>query len=82
MTGDKTSFAHETVLVRFPHILTDCIDDVHKAVSKEQNPEKAAEGKKIIEEIVNFKYEIEHDRKLTYVHPPHTTPRIPLQDRD
>ncbi|KAF4121885.1 Protein of unknown function DUF89 [Geosmithia morbida] len=65
MTSDKTSFAHETVLIRFPHILTGCIDDIHKAISKITDETEKAEGKKILEELVKFKYEVQHDRTLT-----------------
>jgi hypothetical protein len=36
-------------------------------VSKLENPEAQAEGKKIIEQLGNLKYEVLHDRKLTYV---------------
>src|SRR5690606_22417091 len=45
---------------------TGTIDDVHRAVSKTEDPEAQAEGKKIIEQLVNLKYEVQHDRKLTY----------------
>ena len=45
---------------------TGAIDDVHRAVSKTEDPEAQAEGKKIIEQLANLKYEVQHDRKLTY----------------
>ena len=46
---------------------TGAIDDVHRAVAKTDDAEKQAEGKKIIEQLGNLKYEVLHDRKLTYV---------------
>lgn len=45
---------------------TGAIDDVHKAVSKESDPEKAEEGKKITQGLAALKYELQHDRQLTY----------------
>lgn len=45
---------------------TGAIDDVYRAVSKSEDPEAQAEGKKIIEKIATLKYEILHDRQLTY----------------
>jgi hypothetical protein len=45
---------------------TQGIDDVYRAVTKTSDPEKLAEGKKIIEKMAGLKYEVEHDRKLTY----------------
>jgi hypothetical protein len=45
---------------------TGAIDDVHRAVAETMEEEKRAEGKKIIEEIAKLKYELQHDRKLTY----------------
>jgi hypothetical protein len=46
---------------------TGAIDDMHKATAQRQNPEEAAEGKKITEAIAALKYELQHNRKLTYV---------------
>jgi hypothetical protein len=51
---------------------TGVIDDVHRAVSKCDEPEKRDEGKKIVEEIAKLKYEVQHDRQLTYVPLPPT----------
>jgi hypothetical protein len=48
-------------------VRTGAIDDVYRAVSKCDEPEKKDEGKKIVEEIAKLKYEVQHDRKLTYV---------------
>jgi hypothetical protein len=49
------------------HPQTGAIDDIHKATARSQNPEEAAEGKKITEAIATLKYELQHNRKLTYV---------------
>ncbi|KFH42637.1 hypothetical protein ACRE_066470 [Hapsidospora chrysogenum ATCC 11550] len=65
MTSDPTSFASDSVRNRWPTILTGAIDDVHRAVSKTEDPEAQAEGKKIIEQLANLKYEVQHDHKLT-----------------
>jgi hypothetical protein len=35
-------------------------------VSEAEDEGKRAEGKKIIEDIAKLKYELQHDRKLTY----------------
>lgn len=39
---------------------------MHKAVSKETDPQKAEEGKKITQGLAALKYELQHDRQLTY----------------
>jgi hypothetical protein len=54
---------------------TGAVDDVYKAISSTDDAEKQAEGKKIIEQLGNLKYEMLHDRKLTYG----TTPRSNVQ---
>lgn len=46
---------------------TGVIDDVFRSVSQCDDPEKRDEGKKIVEEIAKLKYEVQHDRQLTYV---------------
>lgn len=66
ITSDKTSFAYISARDRWPVILTGAIDDVHRAVS-EASGDKKTEGKRIIEELAKLKYELQHDRKLTYV---------------
>ncbi|KAG5929986.1 hypothetical protein E4U42_003640 [Claviceps africana] len=65
VTSDPTSFAYDSVRIRWPVILTGAIDDVHRAVGRTDNAEKQAEGKKIIEQLGNLKYEVLHDRALT-----------------
>lgn len=44
---------------------TGAIDDLHKAVSKETDPAKLEEGKKITNELATLKYELQHNRQLT-----------------
>ncbi|KOS22477.1 UPF0364 protein [Escovopsis weberi] len=65
VTSDPSSFAHESVRTRWPIILTGVVDDVYKSVSQCDDPEKQAEGKQIVAQLGNLKYELLHDRKLT-----------------
>jgi hypothetical protein len=46
---------------------TGAIDDVHRAVSATTEATKRDEGKRIVEDLAKLKYELQHDRKLTYV---------------
>ncbi|KAB5550889.1 putative UPF0364 protein [Coniochaeta sp. 2T2.1] len=65
-TADKNSFGWPTGRERWPIIVTGVIDDMYRSVSKcDDNPDKRDEGKKIVEEIVKLKYEIQHDREIT-----------------
>ncbi|OQO04777.1 hypothetical protein B0A48_09701 [Cryoendolithus antarcticus] len=64
-TADPTSFASISARERWPIILTGAIDDVHKAVSNEENPERASEGKKIVQNLATLKHELQHNRQLT-----------------
>ncbi|GIZ47081.1 hypothetical protein CKM354_001018200 [Cercospora kikuchii] len=64
-TADPNSFAWTSARERWPVILTGAIDDVHKAVSKETDPAKLEEGKKITNELATLKYELQHNRQLT-----------------
>ncbi|KAI7496852.1 DUF89-domain-containing protein [Hortaea werneckii] len=64
-TSDKNSFGFISARDRWPVILTGAIDDVHKAVTAASEPEKVAEGKKIVSGLASLKYEIQHDRQLT-----------------
>lgn len=54
---------------------TGAVDDVYKAISSTDDAEKQAEGKKIIEQLGNLKYEMLHDRKLTYAPLPKPCPK-------
>ncbi|KAH6889743.1 hypothetical protein B0T10DRAFT_486751 [Thelonectria olida] len=64
-TSDPKSFASDSVRKRWPVILTQAIDDIYRSTSAATDPEAQAEGKKIIEQLGNLKYEVEHDRALT-----------------
>lgn len=44
---------------------TQAIDDVYRSTIKSDDPEKTAEGKKIVDELARMKYEVQHDRQLT-----------------
>lgn len=78
MTSDVTSFANDSVKNRWPVILTQAVDDVHRTVTKMDDPDKIAEGKKIIEQLGGLKYEVLHDRKLTYAC--HSLPSLCLSE--
>ncbi|KAK0720312.1 hypothetical protein B0H67DRAFT_575709 [Lasiosphaeris hirsuta] len=65
LTSDPTSFAYPTARTRWPVIITQAIDDAYRSVSASEDPEKHEEGKKIVAELVNLKYEVQHDRALT-----------------
>lgn len=52
------------------HPQTGAIDDVYKSVSDAKDPEAVQEGKKILELLAKLKYEVQHDRALTYVSAP------------
>ncbi|PHH90636.1 hypothetical protein CDD83_3041 [Cordyceps sp. RAO-2017] len=65
ITSDPKSFAHDSVRSRWPIILTGAVDDVYRTISKTEDAEKQAEGKKIVEQLGSLKYEVQHDRKLS-----------------
>lgn len=46
---------------------TGAIDDVHRAVVACDDEIKRNEGKSIVEGLAKLKYELQHDRVLTYV---------------
>ncbi|AEO63166.1 9e3af0a2-3637-46d4-8999-cff09ddd782d [Thermothielavioides terrestris] len=64
-TGDPTSFAYPTARERWPIIITQAIDDAYRTVASCNDAEKEAEGKKIVAELAQLKYEVQHDRALT-----------------
>lgn len=64
-TGDKTSFGWTTARERWPIIITQAIDDAYRTTSQCDDPERAQEGKTIVEELARLKYEVQHDRPLT-----------------
>jgi hypothetical protein len=63
-TSDKYSFAQPSVTDRWPVIITGGIDDVHRTNIKTTDPEVETEGKKIISQLAELKYELQHDRHL------------------
>ncbi|KAK3359429.1 hypothetical protein B0T25DRAFT_98248 [Lasiosphaeria hispida] len=65
LTSDPASFAYPTARTRWPVIITQAIDDAYRSVSASEDPEKHEEGKKIVAELANLKYEVQHDRALT-----------------
>jgi hypothetical protein len=46
---------------------TQAIDDVYRSVSQCEAGAKQDEGKRIVEDLSKLKYEVQHDRPLTYV---------------
>lgn len=64
-TSDPTSFAHTSARERWPIIITQGIDDVHKSTSASSDDQTVKEGKHIISELAKLKYELQHDRELT-----------------
>jgi hypothetical protein len=41
---------------------------LHKAIGKTEDSEKQTEGKNIVSELAKLKYELQHDRQLTWVY--------------
>lgn len=68
-TLDRTSLAFIAARDRWPVILTGVIDDVHRAIVDIDNETKRKEGKRILQELSKLKYELQHDRQLTYRSP-------------
>lgn len=64
-TSDPTSFAHTSARERWPIIITQGIDDVHKSTSASKDEETVREGKRVVSELARLKYELQHDRELT-----------------
>jgi hypothetical protein len=48
---------------------TQAIDDAYRSVASCDDGAKADEGKKIVAELARLKYEVQHDRALTFVPP-------------
>lgn len=46
---------------------TQAIDDVHRTIGDLEDEQTQKEGKAVIEAMAALKYEMQHDRKLTYV---------------
>jgi hypothetical protein len=64
-TSDPTSFAHTSARERWPTIITQAIDDVHRTTHTAQDDETISEGKWVVAELAKLKYELQHDRELT-----------------
>lgn len=64
VTSNPSSFAWISARKRWPTILTDALDDVHKSLN-DSSEERIEEGKRIIHAIGALKHEIEHDKELT-----------------
>lgn len=64
-TSDSTSFAHTSARERWPIIITQGIDDVHRATYGITDSDALSEGKSIVAELAKLKYEVQHDRELT-----------------
>ncbi|KAH6626741.1 hypothetical protein B0J18DRAFT_148523 [Chaetomium sp. MPI-SDFR-AT-0129] len=64
-TADPASFAWTTARDRWPIIITQAIDDAYRTVGACEDPAKQEEGKKIVAELAQLKYEVQHDRALT-----------------
>jgi hypothetical protein len=64
-TADQTSFAWQTARQRWPIIITQAIDDAYRTVGSCDAGDKLEEGKKIVAELAELKYEVQHDRALT-----------------
>lgn len=45
---------------------TSIIDDVHRTTGAISDVERQNEGKRIVEDLAKLKYELQHDRALTY----------------
>ena len=65
-TSDRVSFAFVSARDRWPVIVTGAIDDIHRAIVVCDDESKRKEGKTILEELAKLKYELQHDRQLTY----------------
>ncbi|KAK3906366.1 putative UPF0364 protein [Staphylotrichum tortipilum] len=63
-TGDPTSFAFQTARERWPIIITQAIDDAYRTVGDCDDGVKCDEGKKIVADLAELKYEVQHDRAL------------------
>lgn len=64
---DKSSFAYESAVKRWPTILTGVIDTLNRNNNEEPrgNLLKEKEGTALIEAVAGLKYEISRDKELT-----------------
>ncbi|PWW78059.1 DUF89-domain-containing protein [Tuber magnatum] len=63
--SDKNSFAYVSARDRWPVILTRAVDDVFKHVGDSEDSIYIEEGRKIITQIAQLKFELQHDRLIT-----------------
>ncbi len=63
-TSDPASFAHTSARERWPIILTQGIDDVHKSTWASSDEETVKEGKQVVSELAKLKYELQHNRDM------------------
>lgn len=66
-TSDPASFAWTSARERWPIIITQGIDDVHKSTYATSDDEAVKEGKHIVAELAKLKYELQHDRDMAPV---------------
>ncbi|KAF1933773.1 DUF89-domain-containing protein [Didymella exigua CBS 183.55] len=66
-TSDPASFAHTSARERWPIIITQGIDDVHRSTSAATDAATVQEGKDVVSELARLKYELQHDRELTSI---------------
>src|SRR6266542_6867796 len=67
---DEEGFAFTSTTYRWPIIITKAIDDIYKTryeIDPSKEPEKAKEGKDIMDSIASLKYEMQRKKPLTYV---------------
>lgn len=65
--SDALSFAYPSVRDRWPAIITQIIDDVHRTISElpSEHNDRIPEGKTILSSLAALKYEMQHNRTLT-----------------
>lgn len=63
---DSLSFAYPSVRDRWPAIITQIIDDVHRTISDlpSEHKDRLPEGKTILNSLAALKYEMQHNRQL------------------
>ncbi|KAI1984630.1 Hairy/enhancer-of-split with YRPW motif protein 2 [Ophidiomyces ophidiicola] len=68
LTSERHTFAYTSALERWPVILTGAIDDLHRSLIQipDGEDDKQKEGKEIVSQLAALKYELLHNRKLTY----------------
>lgn len=62
--SNKESFAHDTVIRRWPIIMDSAITDVKQTIAEEKNEARAQEGLSIIKLIEVIKQELRDDKEL------------------